>query len=1021
MRIFALFLLFIIALAPAFTQQTQTKKKPEKAAKKTAATPKAKPTPKRTASKPKGNVAAKAKATPKPTPKKPKLDESAEWEKCIALTDAAEAIASFKQFIANFPASKNMAEAQRRLSGSEAALADAHFELNEIEPALKLYAAAADDVPKPIPDTLFNERLSKVPAKLYWKGYRGQALDIARKLEDKADAPQLKELAGFYLTIESGDNARRAATSAIALAPDSAGYLMLALADRVDFDLDRSAAAYAKALELDPASIQAKRGLAEAYRSLGRSDEAATLYREILAADPTNLPAKTGVILSLFDGGKTADAEKELDAALADNPNNVMLLAGVAYWYSSHGQGEKAVDYGRRAVTVEPRFIWGHIALARGQMLQKMPLEAEKTLLSARRYGNFPTMDYELARARAAAGYYREAAEGIARNFTLKDGAVTTKLGGRVERSSADIGELISFERRASLFEPLSDADKESGKPLTALLEFWQAANSGNAEAAGSTAAAFESTGPDAMKLHREIFAASVLVDKKLASDAAIELLKNAAANSGTVMAAPDPTAAILADELYPARTAALARGETLAPSPVAAPTLSAIVRGRIEELAGAALAEKGETDEALIRYKRGLSVAPDGSVWQRSINWRIGTLLAAQNDLAGALPYFLKGYKGGPPDVAKYAIVKSAYAQVKGGLDGFEAEAGPDPLAKPETEVAKVEKPAAEPTPTPASVILGDLPPLPTETPTATPEPSPEPTAEASPTPATIVEAAPSASPTPSVTATPAATATELFPSVVIAIPDPKAAKSPSPTPTPEAAVEATPTPSASPTPEPTVEPTPTQTPTVEAVAEAAPTPSPTPEPTIVEPPTPTPTPEASPSPEPTVEATPAAEVTPIASPTPEPAVVEPPASTPTPSATPETTSTPEPSPTPSETPQPTVLADSRPRIARATAEGAEIKPCVITTSEIRMSMPVKEERGIIVGTEDDRDLTGLTAVSEGEKDLEVRAVPVAGIKSRSLYVIRSLTDKTGIYHVKFSLPCGSAELEVTVESPPK
>lgn len=1016
MRIFALFLLFIIALAPAFTQQTQTKKKPEKAAKKTAATPKAKPTPKRAASKPKGNVTAKAKATPKPkaTPKKPKLDESAEWEKCIALTDAAEAIAAFKQFIANFPASKNMAEAQRRLSGSEAALADAHFELNEIEPALTLYLSAADNAPKPIPDTLFNERLSKIPAKLYWKGYRGQALDIAKKLEEKADAPQLNELAGFYLTIESGDNARRAANSAIALAPDSGGYLMLGLADRVDFDLDGSAAAYAKALELDPASIQAKRGLAEAYRSLGRSEDAAALYREILTADPTNLPAKTGVILSLFDGGKTADAEKELDAALADNPNNVMLLAGVAYWYSSHGQGGKAVDYGRRAVTVEPRFIWGHIALARGQMLQKMPLEAEKTLLSARRYGNFPTMDYELARARAAAGYYREAAEGLARNFTLKDGSVTAKLGGRVERSSADIGELISFERRASLFEPLSDADKEAGKPLTALLKFWQAVNSASAEAARSSAAAFESAGPDAMKLHREIFAASVLVDKKLASEAALELLKNAAANSGTVMAAPDPTAAVLADELYSTRSAALARGETLAPSPVAAPTLSAIVRGRIEELAGAALAEKGETDEALLRYKRGLSVAPEGSVWQRSINWRIGTLLAAQNDLAGALPYFLKGYKGGPPDVAKYAIVKSAYAQVKGGLDGFEAEAGPDPLAKPETEVAKVEKPAEEPSPTPASAVLGDLPPLPSETPTATPEPSPEPTNAASPTPESTPAEQPS--PTPSVTTTPAATATDLFPSVVIAIPDPKAAKSPSPTPTPEAAVEATPTPSASPTPEPD-----TQTPTVEAVAEAAPTPSPTPEPTIVEPPTPTPTPEASPKPEPTVEAAPAAEGTPVASPTPEPTVVEPPASTSTPSAAPETTSTPEPSPTPSETPQPTVLADSRPRIARATAEGAEIKPCVITTSEVRMSMPVKEERGIIVGTEDDRDLTGLTAVSEGEKDLEVRAVPVAGIKSRSLYVIRSLTDKTGIYHVKFSLPCGSAELEVTVESPPK
>jgi len=82
---------------------------------------------------------------------------------------------------------------------------------------------------------------------------------------------------------------------------------------------------------------------------------------------------------------------------------------------------------------------------------------------------------------------------------------------------------------------------------------------------------------------------------------------------------------------------------------------------------------------------------------------------------------------------------------------------------------------------------------------------------------------------------------------------------------------------------------------------------------------------------------------------------------------------------------------------------------------------MPSGEERGIIIGTEDDRDLAGLTAVSDNEKDVEVRAVAVAGIKSRSLYVIRSASDRTGIYHVKFSLPCGSAEVEVTVEPPPK
>lgn len=84
-------------------------------------------------------------------------------------------------------------------------------------------------------------------------------------------------------------------------------------------------------------------------------------------------------------------------------------------------------------------------------------------------------------------------------------------------------------------------------------------------------------------------------------------------------------------------------------------------------------------------------------------------------------------------------------------------------------------------------------------------------------------------------------------------------------------------------------------------------------------------------------------------------------------------------------------------------------------------MSMPTGEERGIIIGTEDDRDLTGLKAATDSEKDVEVRPVAVAGIKSRSLFVIRSLSERTGIYHVKFDLPCGSVDVEVTVEPRPR
>src|SRR4029079_451484 len=106
--------------------------------------------------------------------------------------------------------------------------------------------------------------------------------------------------------------------------------------ERVNFDLEESGKAFAKALELDPNSLAAKRGLAETKRALGRSDEALALYRELLEKNDGDLPARTGMILSLFDAGKRADAEAELSKSIEQNPSNIILLAGAAYWYAAH-------------------------------------------------------------------------------------------------------------------------------------------------------------------------------------------------------------------------------------------------------------------------------------------------------------------------------------------------------------------------------------------------------------------------------------------------------------------------------------------------------------------------------------------------------------------------------------------------------------------------------------------------------------------------------------------------------------
>ncbi len=119
--------------------------------------------------------------------------------------------------------------------------------------------------------------LSKIPANVYFRDHAPAAIEIAKLLEAKAgdNGAQLLSLTTFYLTIEDGADAKRIAEKVIAAEPASApAYRMLGLADRMVFRLDDSASAFAKALEIEPASVEAKQGLAEMKRALGHADEA---------------------------------------------------------------------------------------------------------------------------------------------------------------------------------------------------------------------------------------------------------------------------------------------------------------------------------------------------------------------------------------------------------------------------------------------------------------------------------------------------------------------------------------------------------------------------------------------------------------------------------------------------------------------------------------------------------------------------------------------------------------------------
>lgn len=647
---------------------------------------------------------------PEPTPIDPEADRK-RFDEALAAPTTADKAKLLRAFLDTFPNSELREEAFSYLISARSTVGSELVRAGDAAGGVASFKLAVDEAPTPIPDRMFSDVIGQIPAALFYSSQRPAAMELARLIEKKvASSPkQLLGVAAFYLGIENGAEARRVAEAAIAVDPNSAAaYQALGLAHRLNFDLDESANAYAKALELDPASASARRSLAEMRRAQGKPDEAAAIYRELLAANENDPVARQGLIISLFDGGHQKEAEAELARMLATEVKNFSLFTNVAYRYAADGQGDKAVEYAQKAVDAEPRYIWAHIALARGLMKQGKPVDAERALLKARQYGNFPTLDYELASARFAAGLYREAVEELQKSFAVKDGAVGTKLGGRVYREEKSFQDLLAHERRASILEPASADNPEASAKMLLLFELTKKLDQPAADETEIAALADEfANGGDKMKLHRQLHAAGLLLQKNVAVPKAAELVKAAVASVDAGLEVAAPGAAVMASELYDSRSAAFARNEVVLIPDVPRQTLSAIVRGRIEELAGWALYQQKNYPEATLRLRRAISVLPDKSAWWRSSMWRLGAALEADGKDREALESYIKSYVTDRPSAVRYGAIEAVYRRLNGSTDGLEDKIGPNPLGNVATTApASVETPAqtVEPQPTPTA-----------------------------------------------------------------------------------------------------------------------------------------------------------------------------------------------------------------------------------------------------------------------------------------------------------------------------
>lgn len=625
----------------------------------------------------------------KPDAKKPTTAQASmlktdkeELEAAVALPPT-ERIEKLNAFISARPRSALRTRAMELIVSAHAALGEEKLTSGDVTGGTDQFRLAVAAIPTEMSAKLFKDVVFQIPSNLYLRGQPTVALEVARLIEDrvKSDPIHLMEMAAFYLGIEAADDALRAAELAVKLAPTmSASYQARASALRMSLRLNDAAADYARALELDPKSDNARRSLADLSRATGKTEEALTLYRELLTGDSSDEFARAGLVVSLFELGRKDEAEGELDAAMKASPTSLALLAGVAYWFAAHDQGERAIQFAEKAVQVEPRYTWGDIALARGLLLQKRASEAETPLLIARQYGKFPTLDYEMASVLVAIGFYGEAASTLSTSFAVKQDLIETFLAGRIHAEGSGFTELLAPERRASIFQFTAADNETSARSLKALLAFSTLLSSpGDHKESDLRAAAREFvSGDDDMRAFRRIYVASRLLEKNFAYPLVLEMMDAVTSDVESALKASAASTAVMAEELRDARVKANAYGRTISVPGIPRNVLSNIIRGRIEDLAGWALFNQGKYAESVVRLRRATSVLPEKSVWWRDNLWHLGASLDATNKGNEALEAYYTSYNSGGPDPTRRAVIERLYRKVHGSLGGLEDKIGP-------------------------------------------------------------------------------------------------------------------------------------------------------------------------------------------------------------------------------------------------------------------------------------------------------------------------------------------------------
>ncbi|HKC87534.1 MAG TPA: tetratricopeptide repeat protein [Blastocatellia bacterium] len=608
----------------------------------------------------------------------------------LEIEDPAARDAALRKFFETGNTSEQIQAAREAVVTRRAQLAESALGQNNIERAMENFRRAVAGTPERVTDRFFEETIIRIPFALSARGYRNEAIDMARELERRfaKEPSRLAPLGEFYMNVEATGDAVRALEAASKLAGEDARLdRLLGAAYRMGLRLDDAIAKYRLATSLDANDKQSYYELANLYRARGAYADAIELYRKQLEVTPKHSPSYKGLALTYLAQGYEArmaaalDQARSLGGSAEDGAGDVYLQTQMAFHYLAQNKLKQAQQAVAAALLVEPRYSWARIAAAEVDLANGRYFDAERNLIAAKSYANFPTLYFTLGKLYLAVEDFDGALEQFSNAFDYSpQGRFTARLGGVFDARADNLKDLLSREHQAAIFLAEPPTKGETFKIAESLVRFNSslraikaAMNSSSTGETGDGVKGAAEHAAEARRGHveemeraamdfieaegsrrsfRMLSVAERLAQAGVSTGLAVELAEQAL---GLAQAATEVEGALREYPNYD-------RDGRLA-----------IFRGRALSAKGWALFKAGKNREAaaaLTESTRVYGSLPEG----RRALWRLAAVKETQGELKEALDLYIAGYEAqASGSELDRAVIESLYRKINGSLEGLD------------------------------------------------------------------------------------------------------------------------------------------------------------------------------------------------------------------------------------------------------------------------------------------------------------------------------------------------------------